>query len=389
MHLLITTFGFLPEAHGVAHVAFKHAEALTRRGHRVCVATGFHPGRPGRSIIPPGIEVVQFRVTGNAHPRSRYRGEIENYVDFVRAFPGDLICCHCWQTWSTDLAVRGFGGNPARKVLVSHGVSANSRWGWPLRFPDWLLWRPYVLREMPRMLRAFDHVVFLSRRTDSDRFYDRKLALRAGYRSHSVIPNGADLQDPGAGDAGFKTRHGIRSRRMVLCVGNYSRLKNERMVLDAFIRSGLRDTTLVMIGGGANRYMGRLQEEWRRKREGLPGEVCFLWGLSEEEIRSAYRAADMFASGSRTECFPLVILDAMGAGTPFLSTDVGCIADLPGGRTVACARDMAEEMRRMMDCPREREAMGRRGQEAVRIRYNWEAVADRYERLFQRLTGRP
>ena len=228
MHLLITAFGFPPEAHGVAHVAFRHAEALARRGHRVWVATGFHPGRPDRSVIAPGIEVVQFRVTGNAHPRSRYRGEIEKYVDFIRAFPGDLICCHCWQIWSTDLAVRGFGGNPARKVLVSHGVSANSRWGWPLRFPDWLLWRPYMLRQMPLMLRAFDHVVFLSRRKDNDRFYDRKLALETGYRNRSVIPNGADLQDPGAGGADFKARHGIRSRLMVLCVGNYSRLKNER-----------------------------------------------------------------------------------------------------------------------------------------------------------------
>lgn len=389
MHLLITAFGFPPEAHGVAHVAFRHAEALARRGHRVTVATGFHPRRANRSVISPGIEVVQFRVTGNAHPRSRYRGETHAYVDFIRRFPGDLICCHCWQTWSTDLAVRGFDGNPAQKVLVSHGVSANSRWGWPLRFPDWLLWRPYLLREMPRMLRAFDHVVFLSHRRDSDRFCDRSLAVRTGYRTHSVIPNGADLPDPGAGNAGFKARWGIRSRRMVLCVGNYSRLKNERMVLEAFVRAELPDTSLVMIGGAPNRYLDALQGAWERRPSGHPGTVHFLWGLSQAEIRSAYLAADLFASGSRTECFPLVILDAMAAGIPFVSTDVGCVADLPGGLTVASAREMAHGMRTVLACDRKRRALGEKGREAVRIRYNWELVADRYERLFQRLTGKP
>lgn len=389
MHLLITAFGFPPEAHGVAHVAFRHAEALARRGHRITVATGFHPGRANRSVIPPGIEVAQFRVMGNAHPRSRYRGEIQAYVDFIRGFTGDLICCHCWQTWSTDLAVRGFGGNPAQKVLVSHGVSANSRWGWPLRFPDWLLWRPYVLREMPRMLRAFDHVVFLSHRRDNDRFYDRRLAVRTGYRTHSVVPNGADLPATGAGDAGFKARCGIRSRRMVLCVGNYSRLKNERMVLEAFVRAELPDTSLVMIGGAPNRYLRGLQRTWERRRRGHPGTVHFLWGLSQAEIRSAYLAADLFASGSRTECFPLVILDAMAAGVPFVSTDAGCVADLPGGLTVVSARKMAQRMRRILACDAQRSRLGEKGREAVRIRYNWELVADRYERLFQRLTGKP
>jgi glycosyltransferase involved in cell wall biosynthesis len=385
MHILITTFGFPPEAHGVSHVAFKHAEAMVRRGHRVSVATGYHPGRGGRRIISSGIELFQFRVSGNGHLRSPYRGEIGRYIEFIQEFPADLICCHCWQIWSTDLAVRGFGSNPAAKVLVSHGVSANSRWGWPLRFLDWILWRPYVYRQMPRMLQAFDHVVFLSHRRDNDRFYDRMLARRLGYRKHSVIPNGADLQTHAAGDVDFKTRYGILSPRMVLCVGNYSQLKNERLVLDAFIRAQLPKTTLVMIGAHPNRYLGRLRKVWRRRRAGHPGSVQCLWGLSAEEVLSAYRAADLFAIGSRTECLPLVILDAMAAGVPFLAMNVGCIADLPGGRVVDSAVEMALQMRRLMDDSRERETLGQQGRAAVKTRYNWTVVADQYEQLFQQL----
>ncbi len=385
MDILICTFSFPPQPGGVSHVADVQARGLAARGHRVTVATGHDPGR-GQCPFPEGLEVVEFRVSGNAHPRSRYSGEIGRYLDFVGAFRGDVICCHCWQTWPMDLAVRAFPSTPARKALVSHGVSANSRIGWPRTLPSWLLWRPYVWREMPRILRAFDRVVMLSGRADRDRFYDRLLADRLGYRDITLIPNGVDLRAHQEALSDFRERFGIDTSRMVLLVGAYYGLKNHRMALEAFLEARPEDATLVFIGPERNAYSAALERRWQAAKEGFPScRVVCLDRLAREDILSAYRAADLYLCASRTEYFPLVVLDAMASATPFISTDVGCVGDLPGGVVVRTQSGMAGAVRELLGDEGRRRSLGAAGRAACESTYNWPRVIDAYETLFETL----
>ena len=383
MDILICTATFPPQSGGVSHVAEAHVRGLAERGHRVTVATAYDPGRVS---FPEGVTVVPFNVSGNANLRSRYAGDIAGYIDFVGAFRGDVICCHCWQIWATDLAVRAFPRTRAKKALVSHGVSANARIGWPRTLPSWLLWRPYVRREMPRILRDFDHLVLLSGRSDRDRFYDHLMADRLGYRNVTVIPNGVDLKTHIDAPSGFRERFGIDTSRMALFVGAYYDLKNQRMALEAFIQVRPEDTTLVFIGQERNAYSERLEGRWRSVQASFPScRVIFLDRLTREDILSAYRDADLYLCASRTEYFPLVILDAMASGTPFISADVGCVGDLPGGVVIRTQDEMARAIRELLEDGERREALGAAGRAACASTYNWPRVIDAYESLFQRL----
>ena len=53
------------------------------------------------------------------------------------------------------------------------------------------------------------------------------------------------------------------------------------------------------------------------------------------------KKASVFAMGSKKEMFPISIIEAMAAGVPFISTDVGCVKYLPGGVIVENEREMA------------------------------------------------
>jgi glycosyltransferase involved in cell wall biosynthesis len=385
VNILICSFSFPPQSGGVSHVAYVQARGLVERGHRVTVATAYDPAREDLPL-PEGLKVVPFRVSGNAHPRSRYRGDIGAYLDFIGSFRGDVICCHCWQIWTTDLAVRAFHRTRARKVLVSHGVSANSHTGWPRTLPSWLLWRPYVCREMPRILKAFDHLVLLSGRCDRDRFYDHWMARRSGYQAISIIPNGVDLRAHQGAPSDFRDRFGIRTPRMVLLVGAYYDLKNHRLALEAFVSARPEHTTLVFIGQERNAYSEGLEMRWRSAQKALPScHMICLDRLAREDILAAYKAADLYLCASRTEYFPLTILDAMASAMPFISTDVGCVGDLPGGRVVRSQGEMARAIRDLLGDEPGRKALGVAGRTACESTYNWPSVIDAYETLFERL----
>lgn len=385
MNILITTFGFIPEHHGVSLVAYHHAKELARLSHNVTVATGYHPLR-SVSKSCSDIRIEEFKVSGNSQLRSRYKGEIEKYIDFIASFDGHIICCHCWQTWATDLAVRAFKKNRVKKILVSHGVSVNSNLGGWKSMVNWLLWRPYAYFDMRRIMNSFDHVVFLSNRIDKDRFYDRYLADKIGLKNYSVIPNGVELSEFDDVTDYFRIKYGIKAfKPLMLCVGNFSELKNQKLVLNVFIQAKIKNSVLVLIGSQKNSYSDMLNKLWLESERDLSTRFLILERVPRRDIISAYKAADLFINGSRTECFPLVVLESMASATPYISTAVGCVPDLPGGFAASSECEMVGLIRRLIQNKQERSDLGRVGSDACRKTYSWRIIGQQYNQLFNDL----
>jgi glycosyltransferase involved in cell wall biosynthesis len=367
--ILITAFTFPPQRNGVSHVVEAHATGLAHLGHDVTVATAFDAAREATTWN--GVKVRQFATKGDGRwIRGGYSGDIRGYQDFIASFNGDLIICHCWQIWSTDLALEVFDHVRCPKLLVSHGFSANILRMSPKGLFRWLTWKPYMAK-VAKMLHDFDHVVVLADRKDSKSFqgfFDHKLMHRIGYLQHSVIPNGVRKElfaTPQRRAGEFRARHAISERPMLLYVSNYGDGKNQAMAVKAFLNAALPEAVLVLIGSEINDYARGVQSLARQA--GPAGQrVVFLEKQTTEEIAAAYCAADLFLCSSKLELQPLVILETMAAGTPFVCTDVGCVRDFPG-----------DEPRRRQLC--------RQGQAAVDERFTWEKVVQQYDALIEKL----
>jgi len=384
--ILIASFTFPPHHNGVAHVAEAHAVGLARLGHDVTVVTGFDSSDCQHDILE-GVSVRRFAAKGNGQwVVGGYVGDIAGYRDFIASFTGDMIICHCWQIWSTDLAVQVFDRVPCPKMLVSHGVSATvfrkTLKGLFLR----LAWQPYLVK-MRRMLKKFDHVVVLSETNNFKSFYDHGLMHRMQYAQHSVIPNGIYKERFVSNHIrakAFRTKHGIGAEPMLLCVANYDENKNQRMAVEVLFEGAPIGAVLVLIGGKFNEYSRDLELFARRCGPGNR-RVIVLEKQKTEDIATAYCTADLFLCTSKIEVQPLVILEAMAAGTPFVSMDVGCVRDMPGGIVVRNKQEMVLAVRDLLENEHLRAEFVRKGRSSIDESYVWERVVQQYDTLIEKL----
>jgi len=388
MKILIATFTYPPNADGVAEASAVLAQGLARRGHAVTVATEFHPQRkPNAPDANPRVE--QFKITGFSNWRIGIQGETGAYRKFLRNFSGDLAIFQTWDMWPTHLAFPCLGQIKAKKVLVSHGFAAHiwkrhHKFPWGLGY--WMGGWPLVL-QTPFLMRKFHQVVFLSQRCDWGRFFDHRIARWTGFNKVSIIPNGAfarEFNDDTLPD--FRKDFGIGPGLMILCVAKYCDGKNQLLAVGAFRRAKLGDATLVLIGNEFNDYTEqvRLRDDELQK-EFPAGCVVWLEKLNRKQICAAYRTADLFILPSRAESQPIVLLEAMASHTPWLSTDVGCVSELPGGVVVQTENEMVTRLQELAGSAALQQQLAADGWAANQKTYDWEQVVAAYERLITKV----
>jgi glycosyltransferase involved in cell wall biosynthesis len=136
------------------------------------------------------------------------------------------------------------------------------------------------------------------------------------------------------------------------------RLSSEKQIDE--IRAVLRrvpGTRLAIVGDGPAR------QDLTQHFAGTPAK--FMGYLRGEELWSAYASADIFVFPSALESFGLVLIEAMAAGLPVVTSRVGGVEDMvtPGVNgyvfNVGDMRGMVDGVRAVMSEPSKRRVMGR------------------------------
>ena len=128
-----------------------------------------------------------------------------------------------------------------------------------------------------------------------------------------------------------------------------------------------------------------LNHQVRTQHAGLA--VHFLEGLPRETVESAILSCDVFVLTARAETQPIVLLEAMSCGKPFLSTDTGCVADFQGGIVVKRRTDLARAMQKLAADPALRERLGADGKADVTRHYAADVVDAQWRALLDTLAG--
>ncbi len=390
MRILIVSFNFPPQVGGVAEVARTQALGFQQRGHEVSVVTGRDERRRASTLLP-GIPIQEFEVRGSHLAGAGYHGEIAAFQEFIANHPADLILFHCWQNWAVDVAIPALARTRARKVMLSHGYDAQM-WKPRAKFPwglgVWLRALPYVTK-LPRMMRAFDRIVFLSEKRDLGRFFDARLARHFCPDRVAVIPNGVHRAEFSRPRADFRHQFGITSRFMLLHVANYDGRKNQIGTLRDFMAANRADATLVFIGGEFNDYQQQMVRTQQALQSRYPkARILVLEKIPKDTIYAAYQAADIFLLGAKHETQPLALLDAMAAGVPFISTDAGCVREFPGGLIRRTGAETTAAIEELLQNDALRKQLGAAGRKACEQKYDWDRVLEAYEQLFATLIPR-
>lgn len=114
--------------------------------------------------------------------------------------------------------------------------------------------------------------------------------------------------------------------RSILFVGRMAPEKGVPVLLEAFADAAqhYRDASLTMVGDGPE----RLRLEARSIELGLQDRVRFTGYLSQTEVAAEMAKADLFVLPSFSEGLPVVLMEAMAAGLPVLTTGIAGVPEL-------------------------------------------------------------
>jgi len=141
---------------------------------------------------------------------------------------------------------------------------------------------------------------------------------------------------------------------------------------------------------------GPMRDEWTSLAHslGLAERVHFLGEIPDEDLPAQYHAAHFFVlpANARAEAFGTVLLEAMGAGLPCISTDVGSgtswvVQDGVTGRVVPPQDPgaLASAIHELLSDPVRRVDMGRAGRARVEAEFTQERMVERVMRVYESL----
>lgn len=364
---------------GTVSTTFTNASSLARRGHDVEVISVIRAHDDLRFPID-----AQVRLT----PLVDLRGRLGKRRRLAAREPSADVPVdeNRYNRFSqlTDVAIREFlagvdsgvvvGTRPALNIaLAEHTSPKVIRVGQEHLFLDVHADKPAQLAAMRVHYPALDVLVSLT--SDDARDYAEQFDIRT-----TAIPNGVRLSGSPA------IPETLRDSRTIIAAGRLSGQKGFERLVEAMAIVGHQNGWRAKIFGAGG------QEDALRELIDRTGAPVDLMGFSAD-LAGELRRAAIFTMTSRFEGFPMVMLEAMGAGLPVVTFAfrTGCEDLMTHEATglVAPQDDvpaLAQALKELMASPERRIAMGAACYEVARS-YTPELMADRWEALFERLVA--
>ena len=198
----------------------------------------------------------------------------------------------------------------------------------------------------------------------------------------------ANFVDPAA----VRFRERVSLRPVFLSNRNFQALYNVPCVLRGFatIQAQVPDARLIVVGDGPERE--RVHET---ARELALRNVEFVGAVQPEEMGRWYDEADVYLNASDIDNMPNSIIEAFASGLPVVTSRAGGIPYVVdhgrNGLLVDCGDHgaLASAALRLLDEPSLAQRLIAEGLRDVGEQYTWDAVRERWTRLYQRLADAP
>lgn len=363
--ILKTSYEFPPLGGGGAKVVRGIARRLAARGHAVDVLTMSFRGLPSSEIVDqvnvqrvPGIrlrisscsfvEMVPYVLLAPFFVRKqRAKKYVINHTHFI--FPGGIVA----------YILKRFTGLPY--VITAHGSDVPN-------------FNPNRFRMMHRILRP------VWRRIASDasliicpsKSIENLIKASSSKARTCIIPNAIDTEK-------FLPRE--KNHRRLLVVTRMFERKGVQYVIRALAgMSGLFDVEIV----GDGPYLPTLKNLARDL-----GVEARFWGHLDNDsaqLKDLYETASIFVFTSEAENFPIVLLEAMIAGTAIVTTkDTGCEEVVGESALLVPIRDadaIRDALDRLRKDPEFAARLGLAARERVIKNFGWDSVIDQHMRVY-------
>jgi glycosyltransferase involved in cell wall biosynthesis len=323
----------------------------------------------GRQALAEGLPVTSLDMVRGRADWSAFR----RLVKLLRSWQPHLLSSFMYHANLMGRLAGRWAGVPLLVTSIRSERNGSPGQDWLMRLTNWM-----------------DHCQTTNSQQVADSLRQRGLLSPGKSR---VIPNGID---PDALTASAAERVRLRGELKLeqnefvwLAIGRLLPQKDYPTLLEAFAPLGRHPARLLIAGRGP--LLAELQQQVDRL--GVSSQTVFL-GV-RQDIASLLAAADGFVLSSAWEGMPNVVMEALAAAKPVVSTRVGGVAELvQDGKTgwLVPARDpkaLSQAMHRLMTLSEtERQRMGWAGREHLRAHFGLEAMAHRWMTLYNDLLAR-
>jgi glycosyltransferase involved in cell wall biosynthesis len=324
---------FLDNPSGGARIAWELARLVARTGSTTYLLAGSleGDGPPGSSVVD-GITVIRYRVP-QSHPLDPRR--LARHTAAARAALERFAARVQWDVIHAHMPIGAAAAFPVasahtrRLYTVHSAVALEQSVGWrDGTLAGWLKRTgglPWLRRVERSALRQAHAIHALSRFTleclrREHPSFDTSKAVRIPWWVEPTSTITADRPT-------LRRRLGWPvDRQVVFTLRRLTARMGLTDLLDAV--ASVKDSTgfVTVIGGGGPE---RVALEQRVDDLGLRDRVIFMGRMSEDDVRHAYAAADLFVLPTRSlEGFGIIVLEALAAGCPVIATSAGAIPEI-------------------------------------------------------------
>ena len=365
MRTLVVTNDFPPRPGGIQ--AFVHSLAVRQPADEVVVYASSFRGAAAFDAAQP------FPVVRNATSVLLPTPAVLRDVRAVAATEG---CDRVWFGAAAPLGLLARGLGLSRAVASTHGHEV----GWAML--------PGARQVLSRIGSSVDVVTYLGEYTRA------RLAPALPKVSLERLPSGVDTAAffPGAGGAAVRSRYGLTSRPVIVCVSRLVPRKGQDVLIRALphVQQQIPDAALLIVGGGPS--LSRLRS--LASSVGVSGDVVLTGSVPWEELPAHYDAGDVFAmpcrsrfGGLEVEGLGIVFLEASATGLPVVAGRSGgspdAVLDGVTGHVVdgTSVTEVASALVGLLSDPVAARQMGAAGREWVEREGRWDVLAARLREL--------
>ena len=368
MRIAILSFLFPPKwIAGTEIASYNIAKYLTKRGHEVHVITSRDKGLSKESK-EEGFHIHRVKCL-----RIKYLGIPSFWLTVqpcLKRINPDIIHVQTTMLGIAGLMSKVFLRKPY--VISARGGDVYHPWAF-VKFSSGL-----VFRRSSAVIALTEHMKHEMQKIDN--------------RVILVIPNGVSLKS----FENMKATEILRGKlgldktaEIILFVGRLYPVKGLKYLIEAMKIISHEDSraNLVLVGGGdERRYLQKIVREF-----GLTECVFFIGQIPNSKIPECTLAADIFVLPSISEGFPNVILEAMAAGLPIVTTNVRglpeIVKDGENGFVVEPqnSAQLAEKISLILSDKELRRKISANNKRRAR-QYSWETVVEKLEKIYLNAT---
>lgn len=381
MKVLHTVEQFEPSKGGMQEVVKQLSHHLSQKGIDITIATSFHSQRSISQFN--SYKIKDFKIEGNLV--RGIKGEINQYINFLKSSNFDIIVNFAAQQWATDLCLPILKDLPGKKIFVPTGFSALEH----SEYADYF-------NKMRSWIKNYNANVFLS-----EDYRDINFARKYNAQDINVIPNGADVHE-------FNNSKYINIKKffqipddwkIILHVGSHTGLKGHSDLLKIFEKLKTQKIALLLIG---NTYSKKCFVKCKTNSLIFnfvnKNKKTIVANVSRNITINAFKQSDLFLFPSNIECSPLVLFESNAAKLAFAATDVGNSLEIQkwtdGGiilptnkrngystidySSVSIIDNLINDQKKLSD-------LGTQGYKAVQNKFSWEKIAEQYLDLYTKV----